>query len=281
MSESGFVEVPGGRLYYEAQGSGPPLLLLHGGLGNLRMWDVQAAPLAERYRVIRYDRRGFGRSETEHVAFSDRADALAVLEHAQPGARSCHVIGQSMGGTLALDLTLDRPDAVSSLTLVAAGASGLKAELPDGVTPAPFEEMQRLWETKAWDRLADLRTQVWVDGWGQPPSRVDPAVRSRVHDWILTTFQAENEEGEPQPLDPPAAGRLGEVRAPTLVMVGGVDEPAGVINGRTIAARIEGARLVEFPTAAHMIQLEEPERFIRVVMGFLAEVDSARGSPAT
>lgn len=277
MQDSGFVDVAGGRLYYEADGSGHPMLLIHGNLGDLRMWDDHAAGFAERYRVIRYDRRGFGRSKTGPVAFSNRADALAVLAQARPGAGSCHLIGQSMGGTIALDLTIERSEVVDSLTLVNGGASGFQAQLPDGVTPPPFDKMGRLWEAKAWEQLADLETQVWVDGWGQPSTRVDHELRGRVHDWILATYQAENEEGRPQALEPPAADRLGEVRAPTLVMIGTVDEPGGVINGRRMAELISGARLVELPDAAHMLHLEQPDRFIELTLEFLAEVDAARG----
>jgi pimeloyl-ACP methyl ester carboxylesterase len=102
-----------------------------------------------------------------------------------------------MGGTIALDLAIERPEVVDALVLVNGGTSGFRAQLPADVTPPPFEEMERLWETKSWERLADLETQVWVDGWGQPPTRIDPELRDRVHDWILTTYRAENNEGEP------------------------------------------------------------------------------------
>jgi 3-oxoadipate enol-lactonase len=101
---------------------------------------------------------------------------------------------------------------------------------------------------------------------------VDPDLRQSVRDFILTNYRAEKEEGLPQPLDPPAAGRLGEVRVPTLVMIGTADEPAGVLNQRTIAEKVPGARLVEFENVAHMIQLEEPVRFARLVLEFLAGV---------
>jgi pimeloyl-ACP methyl ester carboxylesterase len=135
--------------------------------------------------------------------------------------------------------------------------------------------MERLWKSRDWDRLADLETRVWVDGWGQPPTRIDPGLRRRVHDWILTTYRQENEEGEPQGLDPPANARLGEVRVPTLVLIGTADEPGGVLNGRNVAASVRGARLEEFETA-HMIQLEQPARFNQIVLDFLAEAERAR-----
>lgn len=282
MGESGFLEVDGGRIYYEVEGDGHPLLLIHGGLGSLRMWDGQMPAFAERYRVIRYDTRGFGRTETDDVEFTNRGDAVAVLDHV--GAGSAYVVGQSRGGVIALDLALDRPERVDGLVSVAGGIGGYEAERPVGTAP-PWEEMERLWESKDWAGLAELETQVWVDGWGQPSTRVDPELRRTVSGWILANYQAEKAEGKPQALDPPAAQRLDELRVPTLVVIGEADEAGSVAAERLLAASVAAARVVEFPGVAHMIHLEEPERFNRLVLDFLAEVDreletsAARSAP--
>lgn len=274
MGTAGFLDVDGGRIYYEVEGDGHPLLLIHGGLGSLRMWDGQVPAFAERYRVIRYDTRGFGRTETDDVEFSNRADAASVLDHV--GAASAYVVGQSRGGMIALDLAVDRPERVDAFVSVASGIGGFEPELPEGTDQPPWDEMERLWDSKGWDALAELETRVWVDGWGQPPTRVDAELRRTVHEWILTTDRAEKAEGKPQQLDPPASHRLADVQAPTLVMIGDVDEPAGVAAGRHLAASVAGARLVEFPGVAHMIHLEEPDRFNRLTLDFLAEVDRDR-----
>jgi 3-oxoadipate enol-lactonase len=274
MGKNGFLEVEGGRIYYEVEGEGHPLLLIHGGLGSLQMWDEQVPGFAQRYEVIRYDTRGFGRTETDDVEFSNRADAAAVLDHL--GAASAHLVGQSRGGLIALDFVIDYPERADALISVASGVGGYQPELPEDMARPPWDEMEGLWESKQWERLADLETRVWVDGWGQPPTRVDAGLRARVHDWILLNYQAEKAEGKPQPLDPPAAQRLSEVRAPTLVMVGEVDEPGGVAASRHLVASVSGARLVEFPGVAHMIQLEAPERFSEVALEFLSTVDRHR-----
>jgi 3-oxoadipate enol-lactonase len=269
MSESGFVDVDGGRLYYEAEGSGHPLLLVHGGLGSLRMWDGQVPTFAERHRVIRYDTRGFGRSETEDVEFSEGDDIRAVLDHFD--VDSAYVVGQSRGALFALDFLLDQPDRVRAFISVASGVGGYKAELPEGTPSPPWDEMERLWNAKDWEALAELETQTWVDGWGQPKSRVDPAVRETVKGWILDTYREEKIEGKPQAPDPPAVERLDEIRTPLLVMVGEADEPGGVAAGRHLAESVDGAELVEFPGVGHMIHLEEPARFNGLVLDFLAE----------
>ena len=278
MGESGFVEVDGGRIYFEVEGDGHPLLLIHGGLGSLRMWDQQVPVFAERFRVIRYDTRGFGRTETDDVEFTNRGDAVAVLD--QVGASSAHVVGQSRGGVIALDLTLDRPDRVAALVSVAGGIGGYEPELPEGLEPPPWDEMERLWEAKDWDALGELETRVWVDGWGQPADRVDAGLRRLVRDWILANYQGEKAEGKPQPLDPPASERLAEVRAPTLVLIGQADEPGTVVAERHLAESVAGARAVEFPGVAHMIQLEQPERFNELVLEFLAELNSRHQASA-
>jgi 3-oxoadipate enol-lactonase len=274
MSESGFVDVDGGHLYYEVEGAGDPLLLIHGGLGSLRMWDGQAPVFAEHYRVIRYDTRGFGRSETDEVEFSNRDDVRAVLDHV--GVPSAHVVGQSRGGIIGLDFVLEYPERAGSFVSVASGVGGFEAELPEGAPAPPWDEMERLWEAKDWEALAELETQTWVDGWGQPQTRVDPELRRTVHGWILENYRAEKAEGKPQAATPPAAERLDGLQVPTLVMVGLADEPHSVVGGRHLAEST-GAQLVEFPNVAHMIHLEEPERFNRIVLDFLGAADANRG----
>lgn len=273
------VDVQGCHLFYEVQGSGHPVLLIHGGLGDRRMWDHQVPALAERYEVIRYDTRGWGRSRTEEVEYAEFEDALAVLD--ATGAGSAYVVGQSRGGGIALDLALAYPDRVDALVSVAGGVGGYEPELPAGLEPPPWDEMERLWEAKNYDELSELETRVWVDGWGQPASRVDPEIRTRVKGWILAGYQAENGEAEPRALEPRAAERLHEVSVPTMVLIGDADEPGIVAAGRHLADSVKGARSVEFPGVAHMIQLERPAEVTSLLLDFFSEADAVReGSPS-
>jgi 3-oxoadipate enol-lactonase len=266
-AESGFLETNGARIYYEVDGSGEPVVLIHAGVANLRMWDDQAAALRNAYRVIRYDTRGFGRTETDAVEFSNRADIAALLDHL--GEESAHVVGFSRAGSIALDFALEYPERVRSLVVGAGGISGY--ESPEESPAETFEPVEKMWEAKDWEGLADWEADYWASGPGQPADRVSE-VRARVHDWVLTNYRAEKEEGKPQVLDPPAAGRLGELRVPLLVVIGTLDEPGTQESMRHLAEAVPGARLEVFEGVAHMLNLEQPDRFNRLLRDFLESV---------
>lgn len=275
--EAGFLDVPGGRLHYEVEGSGHPLVMIHAGIANLRMWDPQVSVLAPRYRVIRYDTRGFGETETDHVSFSNRADVAALLDAL--GEPSAYVLGASRGGMIALDFACERPERVDALIVAGGGVGGYQADVSPAAqaTAKAFgKASEEAWEAKDWERLADLETAYWVDGPGQPPDRVDQSIRRQVHDWILATYRAEKEEGIPEPMTPPSVERIGELRLPLLVMAGELDEPGTTAACRFLSERVPGARFELMPGVAHMMNLERPETFNRLVLEFLAQVDAAR-----
>ncbi len=260
-----FLEVNGARIYHEVDGAGEPVLMVHAGVANLRMWDAQVEALKDAHRVIRHDTRGFGRTETGAVEFSNRADIAAVLDHV--GEASAHVVGLSRGAQIALDFALEFPDRVRSLAFSGGGVGGY--EPPSETDPSVFDEPERMLEAKDWAGISEWETRFWVDGPGQPVGRADAAVRDQVHEWILSNYRAEKEEGTPQPLTPPANDRLDDLRAPLLVIVGDLDEPETVASCRYLASVVPGARLGILEGAAHMTNLEQPDRFNRVLREFL------------
>ena len=266
---SGYAPVEHGELFYEVAGQGHPLLLIHAGVADLRMWDDQFAAFAERFRVIRYDTRGYGMSRTEATSFSNRQDVADLLRHL--GVERAHVIGVSRGGQIAVDFTLEHPERVSALIPTAAGLSGYEHQPAEAEAALnrTFEEMEAAWEAKDWERLTDLEVRVWADGPGQPEGRAPAAVREKVRAMCLNNYRSQTVEPTPRPMDPPAIGRQSEITAPTLVLNGDLDEPACLVIADLMAAGIAGARKVVFPEVAHMIPMEVPEAFNRVVLRFL------------
>jgi len=254
---SGTLETNGARIYYEVEGSGPAIVLIHAGIANLRMWDDQVPALRDTYRVVRYDTRGFGRTETDAVEFSNRADVAALLDHL--GEEAAHVVGVSRAGSIALGFALEYPDRVRSLVVVAGGIGGY--ESPAGASADTWEEPEQLYEAKDWQGLAEWETAYWADGPGQSRDRLDPDIREKVRSWILTNYQEEKEEGKPIVLDPPAASRLDGLKPPLLVILGTLDDAGTSEAMRHLAGSVRGSRLEEFEGAAHMLNMEQPDRF--------------------
>ena len=272
-SETGYVEFPGSRIYYEIDGEGPALTFVHACVAHLRMWDAQVAAFKDRYTVVRHDLRGFGRSTTdEEVTYSNRDDLRRVLDHL--GIEQTHLVGNSCGGGTAIDFALDNPARVRSLTLVASGLGGFDA--PDDPVAAELEVgMEDLYKAKEYDRLVELETQEWTDGPGQPSTRVDPEVRRKMVEWNLDNYRAEQENEHNDRLDPPAATRLSEIKVPTLVTWGKLDVSNIDVTAQKLLSDIGGARSQVYPDVAHMVSLEKPEEFNRLLADFLAEVDAA------
>ncbi len=270
MTEPTSVEVPGGRLAYEAEGKGPALTLIHAGVAHMRMWDEQVPAFAEHYRVIRYDTRGFGMTRSTDVEFSNRDDLRALLDHL--GVERTHLLGISRGGSIALDFALEFPERLNSLVLVASTPGGFEHE--DAELDSLWTEMETLYEAKDWEKLVELETALWTDGPGQPTNRVDGGMRRRMVEWNLWNYRAQPGEGKPQPLDTPAVGRLAEVAVPTLVMWGDLDEGGVLAGGEALASGIAGARSHVFEGVAHMVNMERSEEFTTRVLDFLAEEDT-------
>lgn len=270
---TGYCEFNGARIYYEFEGDGPPLTLIHAGVAHLRMWDEQVAAWRDHFRVIRYDTRGFGRTRTADVPYSNMEDVGAVLDCV--GAADTHLLGLSRGGQIALDFTVNHPERVRSLTWVAGGVRGL--DVPDDPRlVAVWPEMERLYKERKWDELVELETQVWTDGPGQPANRVDPALRRRMAAWNQENYLVE--EDAEQVVTPAliAAEHLAEIGVPTLVMWGTLDESSVGESGEHLAAAVPGARSKVFEGVAHMVNLERPAEFNSIVLDFLLTAESAR-----
>ena len=266
--QSGYAEVNGGRLYYEVAGTGHPLALLHAGIADSRMWDDQFDEFAKHYRVVRYDYRGFGQSSPPVDGFSMRDDLYELLRHL--GIARTYLIGVSMGGGLAIDATIDRPDLVAALIPTCPGLSGQ----PDDAAPeetAFFEQVEATEKAGDMERVNELEVHLWVDGLSRTPEQVNPAVRDKVREMngLALRRQGEWEGVTTRKLEPPAYGRLGEITAPTLAIIGDRDLSEVKQAVDLIAAGVPGARKATIHNTAHVPNIERPAEFNRLVLDFL------------
>ena len=260
--DNGFAEVNGTRLYYEVAGSGDPLVLIHGSTLDTRMWDDQFETFAQYYQVIRYDVRGFGKSALPTDESYTRADDLrALLEYL--GIPHANVLGLSMGGRIAISFALLYPDMTRSLIIV--------DSFPEGFQPPP--EPAGLWSAlfaKAKDVGTQAAKRLWLDNPLFEPAREKPHVASCLA-LIISDYSGWHwiNKDPKQAISPPAIQRLGEVAAPTLIIVGERDLRRFHTIADTMQQQIANAQKVVLPGVGHIPNMEDADRFNQNVLSFL------------
>ena len=222
---SGFVTVDGSRIHYEECGRGPTLVLLHDGGSTMATWDAVWPLLCARFHVVRYDRRGVGRSETPARPFA-HTDDLDSLLAARRIARAT-LVGSSIGGAISIDYALVHPERVDRLVLVGAVVNGLPVS-------TYFTE----------EKAASMDAQ-------EKSRRYSPALERR--------------------LPTPAVARLGEIRAPTLILVGESDIADVHSHAGAIELGIWGARREIVRKSGHLVQGDQPAVLRDRIVEFVEE----------
>ena len=267
---SSYTEIDGGKIYVEAAGEGEAVVLCHAGFVDSGMWDGQWDVLAQHYNVVRYDMRGYGKSDSVTAPLARREELYQLLK--QQGIERAHLIGCSLGGETIIDFALEHPEMVASLVVVNGTPSGfqMQGELPPELL-AMFEAMQQ----GNTAQVSDLQIRLWIDGPYRQPDQVDPAVRQRAFAMNRIPVERGTWAAEPEPvnpLNPPAVERLDAVRAPTLIVYGTLDHSENVRAAEFMARGIPGATLAAIEGAAHVPGMERPDEFNRVVLAFLQSI---------
>src|SRR6266566_284760 len=275
--QRGFAEVNGTTLYYEVAGAGHPLVLNHGGLVDNHLWDDQFDEFAKHFKVVRYDIRGFGDSgmiKNGMEPYSMERYLHSLLQFL--GIEKTYMLGLSMGGSLAIDFTLQYPEMVDALITVGAGLSGSEEDDPEELK-AKFAEMDEAFKNGDIARSVEISLQIWTDGPNRTPQQVDPQVRERVRAMTTHNFErGDDEDVRPQHLEPPAAGRLSEIHVPTLIIVGDQDVELILTIADTLEKGIVGAKKVIIKGTAHHLNMEKPGDFNRAVIEFWEQVGKSR-----
>ncbi len=272
--QQGIAEVNGTNLYYEVAGEGHPLVLNHGGLVDNHLWDDQFDVFAQHFKVIRYDFRGFGASgmiKKGAPPYSLERDLYSLLQFL--GIEKTYMLGLSVGGALSIDFTLQYPEMVDALITVGAGLSGFDFGEPNEDLKAKFAAMEEALKRRDIPSAVEVSLQIWTDGPYRMPEQVDPAVRERVRAMTTRNYERDDDQDvEPQAMEPAAAGRLSEIHVPTLVIVGGQDNDLIMRIADTLVKDIPGAKKAVIPGAAHHPNMEKPEEFNRIVLEFLGSL---------
>jgi pimeloyl-ACP methyl ester carboxylesterase len=266
---TGSAELNGTRFYYEEAGTGFPVVMLHACIADLRMWDPQFAPFAEKYRAVRYDRRGFGRTPFAPSPSTSRDDLLALLDYLR--IERAALMGCSCGGETIIDFALEHPERTAALIPIGAGLSGY-AYNPQ--PPRYWSELEAALKKNDFATAAEFSTRIWLDGRGRSPQKVDPTVRQKALEMAEGALRGEKQrQAHPEPsLEPPVAMRLESIQAPMLTVVGDLDDQDAVQISALLAAVVPGSKRLILEKTAHLPNLERPAEFNQVALAFLDAV---------
>ena len=237
------VPVPDGELWAEDTGGGKAVVLIHGDWTDAGVWTRLVPLLRDRYRVIRYDLQGFGRSSRPARPFTRLGDLRAVLDHF--GIRQAAAVGHSGGGGTALGLALQCPERTRAVTLIAPGIH----DYPWPDEDPYFLECGRLITAADQDELVRLGLRTWA------PAGADATITAMVRGAVSSWFEIGDLEKE----DPPGFSLLGTVRTPSVMLLGDQEYPMVADVSRAIAAHLGGCQTILVPGADHLLPLREPE----------------------
>jgi pimeloyl-ACP methyl ester carboxylesterase len=242
-------------LWYERTGSGEPVVLLHAGVVDSRIWAPVVPLLAERFDVVTYDQRAYGRSRGWDGPYSLADDLFGVMD--EVGFARASLVGLSRGGRIAIDAALAQPERVAKLALVAAGLAGHPLQLE-----ATADQERRWDEADAagdYAAMADIDLEFWA------PVGADDELRAMFHDNAV----ASNGDDPAVAAEPPAAARLSELDVPTLVITADHDVPEINGLGDLLEREIPGAQRLVISKADHMVPWREPRQLADALRAFL------------
>jgi len=261
----GTVDLGDGHLSYEERGEGPPVVFLHSGGMTRAMWEEQFTRFARDHRVIRYDARGNGGSSNPPGAFSHHEDLKKLLD-ALDLARPV-LVGCSFGSRVFLDFALACPERAAGLFLTSPGISGM--EYRDPYVLGLLAESAGAAQAGDGAALVECILRLWVDGPHRRPGEVDPAVRKLCRDMVVGNY-AQDHPAPELGTELGAIGRVAEIRTRTLLVTGDLDSTDIFAVADLVEREAPHARRARVPGAAHMVNLDRPDRFGELLEEFLA-----------
>lgn len=258
----GLAEVNGTKLHYEVMGKGRSVVFIHGGLVDSRMWDDQFAEFAKHYKAIRYDLRGFGKSDFPQTPFSHVEDLYALLKFLKVDKAS--LVGLSLGGMIAIDFALEHAEMADALVLTSSSLSGYQSPRNEK-SVAVYKALE--------EQGAGRAIEMWLEHPFFATGKNNPVYQRRMRIMLADNFKnwaAEKPISVTWPT-PAAIERLAAINARTLVIVGDEDAPNILAIAETLRTKIKEAQKVTIAGVSHHLNLEKPEEYNRIVLAFLKQ----------
>ncbi|MFT3824788.1 MAG: alpha/beta hydrolase [Chitinophagaceae bacterium] len=267
--QKGHIKAGALNIYYQSTGTGNPLLLLHAGFQDMRMWEQQVSYFSPNWRVITIDLPGHGNSKgTDTVTLI--ADILRIVMDSLQ-LQQASVAGLSLGAACALDLALAYPQRVNKLVLCSPGLSGWPDVMKmDTLSQQLFQHTDSIMSSNNDKAIAENFTRLWYDGPFRKPDEVDVNGRNYILYTTLKTIQ-QSKHTWPWPVfdKQGAAKRLDSLAIPVLIVAGSLDVPFILDAARYIHQQVTTSMLQILSNVAHMINMEKPDDFNVRLSNFL------------
>ncbi|ACU76500.1 alpha/beta hydrolase fold protein [Catenulispora acidiphila DSM 44928] len=265
MNATHSVSLPdGGRLAYRDEGSGPLVVLLHGGFLDHRQWNAQLQSLPADFRTVAPDARGHGDSTVAAAPFRHTDDVAALIRHFDAGPAI--LVGVSMGAATATDTALEHPELVRALVVSGAGTS--EPEFADGWTA---RTLAAIWPPLSAGDVAGA-LKIWnslTTGPHRDPADLDPAIPALIAEMTAKTWAKHTDTKDWSSHAENTWARAAHLSIPLLAVIGGADSDDHRHNAERLAAGVTGARTVTIADAAHYPNMEHPEEFDMILTEFI------------
>jgi pimeloyl-ACP methyl ester carboxylesterase len=272
--DSGFAQVNGTKLYYEIAGKGKPLVLIHGSFGDRRHWDFQFKELSNKYKVLRYDVRGYGKSALPNPdePYRDADDLNALMDFLE--IKKAYICGLSMGSVIAVDFVLAYPEKCRSLIPIGARVAGDGLEeykTPNSDTlKATISKMMDILKNNGTKQATDY---LWTGNHSLSKGVVSSGTRAALlkmgyeYSWWRYLYANKREQAFPT-----AINKLTEIKIPTLVVTAEYDFEFCKEIAAVIAKKIVGAKLISIKGAGHIMNMDNPGEFNKAISEFIDKV---------
>jgi len=272
--DSGYAEVNNTKLYYEIIGKGEPLILIHGSFGDRRFWDLQFTELSKKYKVLRFDLRGFGRSALpkENEIYRDADDLNALIDFL--GIKKAHLCGLSFGSFVVFDFALSHPDKCLSLIPIGPRVAGddldeYKTPNVDTLRPI-IVKVTDIAKTKGAKEATDyLWTGDHAMGKAVATTRTRHALLKMGYEYSWWRYLHGNKREFAFPM---AIKKLNEIKTPTLIVTAEYDLALCKDVAAIIAKEIPGAKLVSIKGAGHIMNMDQPKEFNKIISKFIDHI---------
>ena len=262
---SGYIQIDSSKIYYESYGHGEPIILIHAGVTDMRMWDFQINDLSKKFTVVRFDQRGFGKSSIPKQKYNPILDIITLMDSCE--IDKAHIIGISLGALQAIDLAIEYPERVK--TLIISGASLPDWQLPKDVLAKHIEFTRYVMENGPDSAVKRMLIDPY---WSQSiPDNKYKKSRELFENILIDNKKSFTVNWQLRELPIDLVDRIENIDC-TVLMFKPENEMSSIVPiADTLAKKIPNIKIVEIADASHLLNMEKPDEFNMTIIEFIRD----------